>query len=45
MNPSWGGSERVGSHFLFDVSNLEADGSVAKRGTVSNLHAEGQEGK
>lgn len=36
VNPAWGGTERVGTPHLFDVSNIEADGSVVKKGTVSS---------
>jgi len=34
-NPSWGGSTRVGNKFLFDVSNLDDEGKVVGRGSVS----------
>lgn len=35
VNPAWGGTERVGTPHLFDVSNLEVDGSIVKKGSVS----------
>ncbi|KAI1333868.1 putative alpha-ketoglutarate-dependent 2,4-dichlorophenoxyacetate dioxygenase [Xylariaceae sp. FL0016] len=40
-NPAWGGTGRVGSKYLFDVSNLEADGSVVKKGTRRWAHSLG----
>jgi hypothetical protein len=36
-NPSWGGTERVKSKWLFDVSKLEADGSLVKKNLVCVL--------
>ncbi|TVY41296.1 Alpha-ketoglutarate-dependent,4-dichlorophenoxyacetate dioxygenase [Lachnellula occidentalis] len=41
-NPAWG-SERVGTPFLFDVSNIESDGSLVKKETVSIALALGPE--
>ncbi|KAI0470545.1 hypothetical protein GGR56DRAFT_668055 [Xylariaceae sp. FL0804] len=41
VNPAWGGTERVGTPYLFDVSNLEADGSVVKKGTRRWAHSLG----
>jgi alpha-ketoglutarate-dependent 2,4-dichlorophenoxyacetate dioxygenase len=41
MNPTWGGSARAGSEYLFDVSNIEADGSVVKKGSRRWAHALG----
>ncbi|CZR61478.1 uncharacterized protein PAC_11374 [Phialocephala subalpina] len=41
VNPSWGGSERVGSEYLFDVSNLEADGTLVKKDSRRWHHALG----
>ena len=36
INPSWGGSERMGTPYLFDISNVDADGNIVKKGTVSD---------
>ncbi|KUJ19135.1 Clavaminate synthase-like protein [Mollisia scopiformis] len=41
INHSWGGSERVGSEYLFDVSNLEADGGLVKKDSRRWHHALG----
>ncbi|KAH8895530.1 hypothetical protein GQ53DRAFT_804356 [Thozetella sp. PMI_491] len=41
VNPAWGGSDRVGSSYLFDVSNIEADGSVVKKGSRRWAHSLG----
>ncbi|TVY14960.1 Alpha-ketoglutarate-dependent 2,4-dichlorophenoxyacetate dioxygenase [Lachnellula arida] len=40
-NPAWGGSERVGTPYLFDVSNIESDGSLVKKDTRRWHHALG----
>ncbi|CAK7235903.1 hypothetical protein SCUCBS95973_009425 [Sporothrix curviconia] len=41
VNPSWGGTARVGTQYLFDVSNIEADGTVVKKGTRRWAHSLG----
>ncbi|TVY22772.1 Alpha-ketoglutarate-dependent 2,4-dichlorophenoxyacetate dioxygenase [Lachnellula hyalina] len=41
VNPAWGGSERVGTPYLFDVSNIESDGSLVKKDTRRWHHALG----
>ncbi|ETS77179.1 hypothetical protein PFICI_11053 [Pestalotiopsis fici W106-1] len=41
MNPAWGGTKRVGTPYLFDVSNIEDDGSVVKKGSRRWAHSLG----
>lgn len=41
INPAWGGTQRIGTPYLFDVSNIESDGSLVKEGTRRWAHALG----
>ncbi|KAH9886819.1 putative alpha-ketoglutarate-dependent 2,4-dichlorophenoxyacetate dioxygenase [Xylariomycetidae sp. FL2044] len=41
VNPAWGGTERVGNRHLFDVSNIEADGSIVMKGSRRWAHSLG----
>lgn len=41
VNPAWGNTQRVDNTYLFDVSNLEADGSIAKKGSRRWAHSLG----